>query len=168
MDPSKLIYSVTPHWAIMTFIKVLDAMLFEYRNKRYTEERIMKKVMAKLYQEAHGSASGLNSDDNQSASLSSGRKTSRLGKTSPKSTKKIITAPAVKRLGTMISKAPNNKSMMSPKNSSRSKIKVPNYSWAEDDFAFENSLRHKKLWVDSLFIYALEWAFGSILKTEAK
>ena len=50
----------------------------------------------------------------------------------------------------------------------RPKVKVPDYKWSEDDKSFENSIRYKNLWVDSLFIYALVWSFGSILTDKAK
>lgn len=48
------------------------------------------------------------------------------------------------------------------------KIKVPDYKWCEEEITFENSVRYKALWVDSLFILAIIWTFGSIMTDEAK
>ena len=48
------------------------------------------------------------------------------------------------------------------------KVKSPEYKWSEEEILFENSIRHKELWVDSFFIYAIIWAFGSILTEHAK
>ena len=33
---------------------------------------------------------------------------------------------------------------------------------------FESSIKHKQLWIDSFFIFALIWAFGSLLSSEGK
>lgn len=33
---------------------------------------------------------------------------------------------------------------------------------------FENSLKHMQLWVDSFFLYAMIWAFGSMLTYEGR
>ena len=51
---------------------------------------------------------------------------------------------------------------------SQAKVKSPEYKWTEDEALFESSIRFKKLWIDSFFIYALIWAFGSILTDAAK
>ena len=48
------------------------------------------------------------------------------------------------------------------------KIKVPDYRWVEEEAAFENSIRNKDLWIDSMFIQALIWTFGSIMTVETK
>ena len=51
---------------------------------------------------------------------------------------------------------------------SDAKVKPPDYRWAEEDNLFEDSLKYKKLWIDSFFVYALVWAFGSLLTLESK
>ena len=51
---------------------------------------------------------------------------------------------------------------------STDKVRPPDYRWCDEEAALENSLRHKQLWVDSFFVYALVWGFGSLLTPEAK
>lgn len=46
---------------------------------------------------------------------------------------------------------------------SQTKVRPPEYRWSEDDLLLENSIKHKELWVDSFFIFALIWAFGALL-----
>ena len=48
------------------------------------------------------------------------------------------------------------------------KIRPPEYRWCDDESLFENSIKHKQLWIDSFFIFALIWAFGSLLSSEGK
>ena len=48
------------------------------------------------------------------------------------------------------------------------KMKVPDYKWCEEDTLFEHSIRNKDLWVDSLFIFAIIWTFGSVMTDETK
>ena len=46
--PNKLLYPVTVHWAVKTFVFILDGMIAEYRNEKYKDERMMNKVKSKL------------------------------------------------------------------------------------------------------------------------
>lgn len=48
------------------------------------------------------------------------------------------------------------------------KIRPPDYNWCDEEPIFEQSIANKQLWVDSFFLYALVWAFGSILTNKAK
>ena len=48
------------------------------------------------------------------------------------------------------------------------KIRPPEYRWCDDDLLFESSIKYKQLWIDSFFIFALIWAFGSLLNSEGK
>ena len=41
-------YSVTPHWAVQNFVKVLDGLISEYRHSSYKDLRYMRKVVAKI------------------------------------------------------------------------------------------------------------------------
>lgn len=60
--PSKLIYPVTGHWAVKTFVMLLDGMVAEYRNEKYKDERLMSKVQAKIESNAFEGASSYNSN----------------------------------------------------------------------------------------------------------
>ena len=51
---------------------------------------------------------------------------------------------------------------------SLSKMKTPNYNWVESETLIEFSIKFKDQWVDSFFIFALVWSFGSILNEDAK
>ena len=48
------------------------------------------------------------------------------------------------------------------------RLRPPEHSFIENDFLFEQSVRHKNMWIDSFFLYSLTWAFGSILTEEAR
>ena len=37
-------YPMSGHWAIQTFVMLLDGLIAEYRNNKYKDERYMKKV----------------------------------------------------------------------------------------------------------------------------
>ena len=50
--PEKMLYPVTPAWATMTFIRILDSLVFQYRNEKYTDQRCLKKVLAKISKDA--------------------------------------------------------------------------------------------------------------------
>ena len=52
MVPEKMLYPVTPAWATMTFIRILDSLIFQYRNEKYTDQRCLKKVLAKISKDA--------------------------------------------------------------------------------------------------------------------
>lgn len=41
-------YSVTPHWAVQNFVKVLDGLIAEYRHSTYRDLRYIRKVVTKL------------------------------------------------------------------------------------------------------------------------
>ena len=47
-------------------------------------------------------------------------------------------------------------------------MKAPDYRWCDEEALFFNSIKNKSLWVDSFFMYAIIWAFGSILNKESK
>ena len=47
-------------------------------------------------------------------------------------------------------------------------MRPPEHTFIENDFLFEQSVRHKNMWIDSFFLYSLIWAFGSILTDEAR
>ena len=47
-----MLYPVTPAWATMTFIRILDSLIFQYRNEKYTDQRCLKKVLAKISKDA--------------------------------------------------------------------------------------------------------------------
>ena len=46
--------------------------------------------------------------------------------------------------------------------------KPPEVRFAEHEELFEASLKNMPLWIDSMFVYSLIWAFGSILTLDAK
>ena len=48
MVPEKLIYPVSQAWAILTFIRVFDALIYQYRNEKYTDQRSLRKVSHKI------------------------------------------------------------------------------------------------------------------------
>lgn len=48
MVPEKLIYPITHSWSIMTFIRIFDSLIHQYRSEKYLDPKIMKKVNAKI------------------------------------------------------------------------------------------------------------------------
>ena len=48
------------------------------------------------------------------------------------------------------------------------KSRPPELRFAQTEELFEASLKHMPHWIDSMFIYSVIWAFGSILTEEAK
>ena len=48
------------------------------------------------------------------------------------------------------------------------RCRPPELNFAENDTLFEASLKHMANWLDSMFLYSMIWAFGSILTDEAK
>ena len=46
---------------------------------------------------------------------------------------------------------------------SQTKIKSPDYRWAEDETLFESSIKLKEFWIDHFFLCAIIWTFSSIL-----
>ena len=48
------------------------------------------------------------------------------------------------------------------------KLKPPEVEWVEDEALLEKSIRHKKQWIDSFFIYSLIWSLGSMLKEQER
>ena len=48
------------------------------------------------------------------------------------------------------------------------KIKAPDYKWADDETMLENSVKYKEYWVDHFFLCALIWTFGSIFNEATK
>ena len=54
------------------------------------------------------------------------------------------------------------------KKASQTKLRPPDYRWVDEEATFENSVQHKELFVDSCFLYALIWTFGSVLTQEVK
>ena len=47
-------------------------------------------------------------------------------------------------------------------------MRPPEHTFIENDFLFEQSVRHKNMWIDSFFLYSLIWAFGSIVTDKAR
>lgn len=52
--------------------------------------------------------------------------------------------------------------------SKETKQKPPEHFFSESDQMFENSVRHKNYWIDSFFLCALIWAFGSLLNEQGR
>ena len=48
LHADKMMYPVTPGWALHTFVLLLDSMIADYRNSKYEDERTMKKIREKL------------------------------------------------------------------------------------------------------------------------
>lgn len=51
LDPKRLIYPVTSHWALATFVKIFEGLIYEYNSKLYQEERAMRRVRNKIIEE---------------------------------------------------------------------------------------------------------------------
>ena len=52
MVPEKMIYPMTQSWSIMTFIRIFDSLIYQYRNEKYNDQRCLKKVTAKIFRDA--------------------------------------------------------------------------------------------------------------------
>lgn len=46
--------------------------------------------------------------------------------------------------------------------------KPPDYNFRDNDIVFENSIKMKKLWIDSMFLYSLLLSLGSMLTEPGK
>ena len=46
--------------------------------------------------------------------------------------------------------------------------KPPDYNFRDNDILFENSIKMKKLWIDSMFVYSLLLSLGSMLTEPGK
>lgn len=51
LKPDKMLYNVSHAWAIMTFIRIFDSLIFEYRNEKYNDARSLRKVQIKMRNE---------------------------------------------------------------------------------------------------------------------
>ena len=43
--PKKLALQMNGHWAVQTFVKLLDGMIADYRSSKYKDQRAMNKLM---------------------------------------------------------------------------------------------------------------------------
>ena len=48
------------------------------------------------------------------------------------------------------------------------RCRPPDLTFAENEVLFEASLKHMPKWLDSMFLYSMIWAFGSILTVEGR
>ena len=48
------------------------------------------------------------------------------------------------------------------------RCRPPELAFAENEALFEASIKHMPKWLDSMFLYSMIWAFGSILTVEAR
>lgn len=46
--PEHLIYPLMPSWAITTFVRLFDSLIFQYRNEKYNDMRILKKIYNRM------------------------------------------------------------------------------------------------------------------------
>ena len=59
--PEHLIYPVTPQWAIVTFIRLFDSLIHQYRNEKYADDRVMRKIFNRIaIEKAHAEKELLN------------------------------------------------------------------------------------------------------------
>lgn len=169
--PEKLIHPVNANWMIYTFTMCLDSFIHEYRNQKYLDPRIMKKVMTKI----HGQENAGREDDNfftgvedtvkltidkQHSLIIKDQDDRRMTDRLKKQTTMAMPTP----FGKNDKNHPGESKMVSSHLTNQLKMKPPDYRWCEDESLFEDSIRHKKLWVDSFFMLAIIWSFGSLLK----
>ena len=46
--PEHLIYPLMPSWALTTFIRLFDSLIYQYRNDKYNDMRILKKIYNRI------------------------------------------------------------------------------------------------------------------------
>ena len=56
----------------------------------------------------------------------------------------------------------------SEKNAVKEVVKPPDYNFRDNDVAFENSLKKKPLWIESMLIQSLLLSVGSLLNADGK
>ena len=132
----KMIYFVTKEWALMTFQKVFDALIFDYRNERFEKYN---------YDDIHSVKMQIEQENEDPIRKLQQKKNSLLmGKTS----------------GVPNTDSPDgNEQTVSIK-----KTIEPSFKFAHIDEMFIKSIENRDLWMDSFFFVALIWAFGSLLR----
>ena len=168
--PEKLIHPLSTPWLVYTFTMVLDSFIQDYRNAKYTDKRVMKRVMQKIEEEiVSDTTSGIHGvEDTVLLTFNKQQSFTNEGQQQDiKENFRRMTTVSKQGMTAFLdpkgSQNLTNNAIVSSHLTSQIKIRPPDYRWCEDEQQFENSIRFKKLWVDSFFVLAVIWSVGSLL-----